>query len=95
MASSLDFESFARCTMSARVFEALQDGAANQVTLARNHEDYAQLIKIKQRGMANMKYFKGTHTSVLLGQHTVKTPIGMAGMPLQKTYHFEGEVASA
>lgn len=59
MASLLDFQDYARHTMAHKIFEALEDGAGEQVTKNLNQADFVK-IKMKQRGMANMKYFKGT-----------------------------------
>jgi isopentenyl diphosphate isomerase/L-lactate dehydrogenase-like FMN-dependent dehydrogenase len=44
--------------------------------------------------MANMKFFKGTETTVL-GGHKVATPIALGNLPMQKRFHFDGEIASA
>ena len=79
MASALDFQDYARHTMSTKVFEALEDGAGDQVTKGLNTVDYVK-IKMKQRGMANMKYFKGTQARVL-ARYEVQSPIALAGMP--------------
>lgn len=92
MASLLDFQDYARHTMSQKIFEALEDGAGDQVTKRLNEEDFVK-IKIKQRGMANMKYFKGTQTKVF--GRELQTPIALGGVPWQKTYHYDGEAASA
>ena len=94
MASLLDFRDYAQHTLAHRVFEALDDGAGDQVTKGLNTTDFVK-IKLKQRGMANMKYFKGTQTRVLGGRHEVQTPIGLGPLPLQQTYHYDGECASA
>jgi len=59
MASLLDFRTFAQSTMSPALFASLDSGAGDQVTLGLNQSDFP-MIKMKQRGMANMKYFKNT-----------------------------------
>jgi hypothetical protein len=48
---------------------------------------------MKHRGMANMKFFKGTNTLIL--GHSVQTPIGLGPIPNQKRFNFDGELASA
>ncbi len=70
MASVLDFQDYARNTMSKKVFDALDDGAGDQITKGLNNTDYVK-IKMKQRGMANMKYFKGTQTKILGGLYEI------------------------
>jgi isopentenyl diphosphate isomerase/L-lactate dehydrogenase-like FMN-dependent dehydrogenase len=48
---------------------------------------------MKHRGMANMKFFKGTATQIL--GHAVQTPIGLGPIHNQKRYNYDGELASA
>ena len=92
MASLPDFRDYAKVTMSERLFTELDEAAGNQVTKRLNEEDFVR-IKLKQRGMANMKYFKGPESKIL--GHKVSTPIGIAALPRMKRFHFDGEVASA
>lgn len=60
------------------MFKQLEDGSADQVSKKSNEEDFVR-IKMKQRGMANMKYFKGTETSILNNYFTL--PIGLGPLP--------------
>lgn len=78
MASVYDFRDYAQRTMSAKLFKELDDGSADQVTRGANESDFVK-IKMKHRGMANMKYFKGTDTMIL--GHSVQTPIGLGPIP--------------
>jgi hypothetical protein len=50
--------------MSQKVFRELEEGAADQLTKECNERDFVS-IKLKIRGMANMKYFKGTAATIL------------------------------
>ena len=92
MASVHDFREYAQRTMSSKAFKELDDGSADQVTRASNESDFIK-IKMKHRGMANMKFFKGTNTLIL--GHSVQTPIGLGPIPNQKRFNFDGELASA
>ncbi len=92
MASVPDFRDYAQKTMSQKLFKEIDDGAADQVTKGLNESDFVK-IKMKHRGMANMKYFKGTETKIL--GHKVQTPIGLGPVPNQKRFNFDGEIASA
>lgn len=92
MASLPDFRDYARTTMSKRLFADLDSAAGNQSTKKLNEEDFSR-IKLKQRGMANIMYFKGPG-STFLGQK-VSSPIGLAALPRQQRFHIGGEVASA
>ena len=78
--------------MSLKLFKDLDQGSADQVTKEVNERDFLK-IKLKIRGMANMKYFKGTATKIL--GHTVQTPIGLGPIPELKRFHFDGELAAA
>ena len=40
-----------------------------------------------------MKYFKGTESTIL--GHKVSTPIGIAAIPKQSRFNYDGEIASA
>ena len=62
------------------------------MTKHANEEDFVK-IKLKQRGMANMTYFKGTDTTIL--GHKVAMPIGLGAIPEQQKFSYDGEVASA
>ena len=64
------------------------------MTKERNERDFVD-IKLKIRGMANMKYFKGTAATILGQQHTLQTPIGLGPIPWLKRFHFDGELAAA
>lgn len=64
--------------MSPNMFHNLDDGACDQISKGLNEGDFVK-IKLKQRGMANMKYYKGTET-VVLGKK-VSCPIGFAAIP--------------
>ena len=57
-----------------------------------NEEDFVR-IRLKHRGMANLKYFKGTETAIL--GHKVNFPIGLGAIPRQGRFHIDGEVAAA
>ena len=92
MASLPDFRDYARNTMSQSLFAQLDSSAGNQITKKLNEEDFER-IKLKQRGMANLKYFVGPEAYIL--GHKVSTPIGLGTVPRLKRFHFEGEVACA
>ena len=80
MASLPDFRDYAKTTMSKRLFAELDSAAGNQTSKKLNEEDFSR-IKLKQRGMANMQYFKGP-ASTFLGKQ-VSTPIALAALPWQ------------
>ncbi|TNV78722.1 hypothetical protein FGO68_gene9069 [Halteria grandinella] len=92
MASLPDFRDFALKTMSLTQFTTLDAGAGAQHVKQLNEEDFVK-IRLKHRGMANLKYFKGTETAIL--GHKVAYPIGLGTMPRQGQYHIDGEVAAA
>eukprot|EP00347_Sterkiella_histriomuscorum_P024048 403332483 len=93
MASLMDYQQYAQDYLPKRLYSQLEDGAGDQVTKQANQEDFVR-IKMKQRGMANMKYFKGPQTTILNGS-PVSTPIGLGPLPMQGLYCYEGEVAAA
>lgn len=51
-------------------------------------------IKLKLRGMANLKFFTDPLSCSILG-HQVSSPIGVGPMPHQAMFHKDGELASA
>lgn len=75
LASIIDYEEYAKITMSKPMFEYLQGYSEDGHTKAANHKDF-EYIKLKQRGMANMKYFKGSETTIL--GNKVSSPIQIA-----------------
>jgi (S)-2-hydroxy-acid oxidase len=92
MASLPDLRDFASVSMSERLFKELDDASGDQITKKRNEDDFVK-IKLKLRGMANMKHFKGTETTIL--GHKVAYPFGLSALPYQGRYHFDGEIGSA
>lgn len=92
-ASLFDFQDYARRTMTPKVFHFLEDGSTEQVTKNSNETDFVQVL-LKQRGMANMKHYKGTTTS-FLGSTTLSAPVGLGPMPFLQRFNFEGEVGAA
>ena len=63
MASLPDFRDYANRTMSQTIFNKLEAAAHDGLSKKLNEEDFFK-IKLKLRGMANLKFFKGTETSI-------------------------------
>lgn len=57
-----------------------------------NESDFS-LIKLKHRGMANLKFFKGTETTIL--GHKVSAPIGVAPLERLGIFDLDGELSAA
>ena len=51
-------------------------------------------IKLKLRGMANLKYFTDPISCDILGQK-LSSPVCLGPMPFQGMFHKDGELASA
>lgn len=92
LASLYDYKQFASLNLPRRVFQSLEDGAGDQVTKQENEEDFIR-IKMKLRGMANMKYFEGSQSTIL--GHKVSTPISLGGLPQLNLYHPDAEIGTA
>jgi isopentenyl diphosphate isomerase/L-lactate dehydrogenase-like FMN-dependent dehydrogenase len=92
MAAVSDYEEFAKKTLSKPYYENIAGYAEDGIAKQDNEKDF-ELIKLKQRGMANMKYFKGLETTIL-GQK-VQSPIGVAPLSQQMLLKLEGENATA
>ncbi|CDW73041.1 hydroxyacid oxidase 2 (long chain) [Stylonychia lemnae] len=91
-ASLLDYQNYAKNILSKNIYESLEDGNGDQVTKSENEEDFVR-IKMKLRGMANMKYFKGIEKEFNLKK--VSSPIVMGNLPLQGRFCYDGEIAAA
>lgn len=61
--------------MSKKLYDYYNGYSEDGVCREENSADLNR-IKLKLRGMANLKYFKGIETKVL--GHPVKSPIGIA-----------------
>ena len=78
--------------MTPKVFQYLEDGSSEQITKNSNESDFIKVL-LKQRGMLNMKYFKGS-SAQLLGKH-LSGPVGVGSMPYQSRFHHDGEIAAS
>ena len=74
------------------MLDSLEDAAGDHLTKAWN-EKHFEAIKLKQHGMANMSFYKGTSITILGNKLT--TPLGIGPIPYQKRYHYDGEIATA
>lgn len=75
MASVLDYEDYAKAVLSKPIYDWLNVYNEDGHTKKDNEKDFEH-IKLKLRGMANMKYFKGLSTTIM-GQK-VDSPIGIS-----------------
>ena len=84
-----DYEANAKHMMSMPMFREINgDPAVNDT-----NQDF-NVIKMKLRGLANLKYFRNPLHCTVLGMQ-VGAPIGLAAFPHQCLAHPDGELASA
>lgn len=87
-----DYQDYAKLTMAKPFYDYLQGYSEDGHTYSQNNKDF-ESIKLKLRGMLNMKHFQGTETTIL--GHKVSSPIHIAPIPYQSLYHVEGELPTA
>ena len=92
LASILDYEAYTKMTSPMRTFEYINGHAQDGFSKEDNENDF-NLIKLKQRGMANLKYFRGIEMTIL--GHKVASPINMAPIGYQGLVQYQGECATA
>ncbi len=91
IAAVTDYESFARERMSASAWAYISGAAADELTLAENHNAFRRL-RLRQRVLADLE---GANTRLELFGHTYEYPIFLAPVAYQKMVHPDGELAAA
>lgn len=86
-----DYAPYARERLTAMAWEYLESGAADEVTLRRNVEAFAEL-RLKGRVLGEVT---GGHTRLSLFGHVYDHPVFLAPVAYQKLFHTEGEMATA
>lgn len=72
LASVPDYEDFSRFYLSKPIYDYLSGYSEDGHTKIENEKDF-EYVKLKLRGMINMKNFKGIETTIL--GHKIASPI--------------------
>jgi isopentenyl diphosphate isomerase/L-lactate dehydrogenase-like FMN-dependent dehydrogenase len=92
LASVPDYEDHVRAYLSKPIYDYLSGYSEDGHTKVDNEKDF-EYIKLKLRGMINMKHFKGIETTIL--GHKISTPICISPIDFQTLFHLDGEIATA
>lgn len=89
--TAADYLPYAEDRLSKEIWQYLQSGSGQGVSLSRNHHDF-ESVSLLPRPLTDVK---GGNTAIELFGQSLSHPIILAPLAYQRLFHADGEVASA